>query len=99
MRNIFVIVLLLLATPVMATVGGGDIMLKNKGGDTLFSHEAHVAKVGLKCTKCHDKLFSNTKQHKKVTMKEMQRGKSCGACHNGKTAFSVRGDCIKCHKK
>ena len=32
-------------------------------------------------------------------MKEMQKGKSCGACHNGKTAFSVKGDCTKCHKK
>ncbi|WP_370543337.1 cytochrome c3 family protein [Geobacter sp. OR-1] len=23
----------------------------------------------------------------------MQKGKSCGACHNGKNAFSVIGDC------
>ncbi len=32
-------------------------------------------------------------------MKQMQQGKSCGACHNGKKAFSVKGDCVKCHKK
>jgi c(7)-type cytochrome triheme protein len=32
-------------------------------------------------------------------MKQMQKGKSCGSCHNGKVAFSVKGECIKCHKK
>jgi c(7)-type cytochrome triheme protein len=55
--------------------------------------------MGLKCTNCHDKLYTNAKQHKKNTMKQMQKGKSCGACHNGKAAFGVAGDCAKCHKK
>jgi len=32
-------------------------------------------------------------------MKAMESGKSCGACHDGKTAFSVKGDCAKCHKQ
>jgi c(7)-type cytochrome triheme protein len=32
-------------------------------------------------------------------MKEMQKDKSCGSCHNGKTAFSVKGNCATCHKK
>jgi c(7)-type cytochrome triheme protein len=83
----------------LATVGGGDITLKNKGGAVLFSHDAHVAGMGLTCTQCHDKLYTNARQHKIVSMKEMQKSKSCGACHNGKTAFSVQGDCTKCHKK
>lgn len=82
-----------------ATIGGGDVTLKNKGGDVVFSHEVHVSGAGQKCTSCHAKLYTNYKQHKKVTMKEMQKGKSCGTCHNGKTAFSVKGDCAKCHKK
>lgn len=83
----------------LAAVGGGDITLKNKGGDAIFSHEAHVAGAGLNCKDCHDKLYTNAKQHKKITMKQMQKGKSCGTCHNGKTAFSVKGNCAKCHKK
>lgn len=83
----------------LATVGGGDITLKNKGGNVIFSHEAHVAGMGLKCNECHDKLYTNAKQHKKISMKQMQKGKSCGACHNGKAAFGVTGDCAKCHKK
>lgn len=99
MRYATMIALLLVALPVMATVGGGDITLKNKGGDVMFSHETHVDGMGLACTDCHDKLYTSSKQHKTVTMKQMQTGKSCGACHNGKKAFSVKGDCAKCHKK
>jgi c(7)-type cytochrome triheme protein len=30
-------------------------------------------------------------------MVEMEQGKSCGVCHDGKGAFSVAGDCQKCH--
>ena len=53
----------------------------------------------LACTECHDKLYTSSRQHKAVTKKQMQQGKSCGACHNGKKAFSVKGDCAKCHMK
>lgn len=83
----------------LATVGGGDITLKNTGGDVVFSHDAHVEGLGQKCGECHPKLYTNPAQHKAVTMKAMQKGKSCGACHDGKKAFSVKGDCAKCHKK
>lgn len=89
----------LMASPVFAGVGGGDLTLKNKGGVVLFSHSAHVAGGGLVCVECHDKLYTNAKQHKKTTMKQMRSGKSCGACHNGTAAFSVKGECARCHKK
>lgn len=102
MKKLFVVQALLLAvvpTSAFATVGGGDITLKNTGGDVVFSHDAHVAGVGQKCRECHPNLYTNPGQHKAVTMKAMQKGKSCGTCHNGKKAFSVKGDCAKCHKK
>ena len=99
MRNLIVIVMLLVATPVLAVIGGGDITLKNKGGDVMFSHNIHVDAMTLACTDCHDKLYLSKSRHKTVTMKQMQKGKSCGACHNGKAAFSVTGNCAKCHKK
>lgn len=92
-------IVLLGAGSALAAVGGGDITLKNKGGDVIFSHEVHVGGAGQKCQECHPALFTNAKQHKAVNMKAMQKGKSCGACHDGKTAFSVQGDCAKCHKK
>jgi c(7)-type cytochrome triheme protein len=99
MRYSIMVALLLVAAPIMAAVGGGDIVLKSKGEDVLFSHEYHISGAGQKCTACHDKLYTNARQHKKVSMKDMKKGKSCGACHNGKAAFSVKGDCSKCHKK
>jgi c(7)-type cytochrome triheme protein len=83
----------------LAAVGGDDITMKSKGGDVLFRHATHVEEVALACTECHDKLYLSKGQHKVVTMKQMQKGKSCGTCHNGKKAFSVKGDCAKCHKK
>ena len=81
-----------------AKVGGGDVTIKYKKGEVVFSHDSHVGGVGLECTKCHDKLFTSSAQHKAVTMKQMQQGKSCGACHNGKAAFTVKGNCKNCHK-
>lgn len=99
MKISILIALLLAATPVLAVVGGGDITLKNKGGDVVFSHEVHVSGAGQKCSACHDKLYINDKQHRKVAMKEIRKSKSCGACHNGKKAFSVKSDCAKCHEK
>jgi c(7)-type cytochrome triheme protein len=93
------LVLALTAAPAFATIGGGDIHLANQGGAVLFSHAVHVDGVGQKCQDCHPKLFVNTKQHKTVNMKAMQKGASCGACHNGTKAFSVKGDCGKCHTK
>ena len=82
-----------------AAVGGGDVTIKYKKGEVVFSHDTHVEGMALTCTECHDKLYLSKGQHKTVTMKQMQKGKSCGTCHNGKKAFSVKSDCAKCHKK
>lgn len=92
-------IVLLGAGSALAAVGGGEVTLKNTGGDVIFSHEVHVEGMVLACTECHDKLYTSAKQHKIVAMKQMEKGKSCGACHDGKKAFSVKGDCAKCHKK
>ena len=43
------VLILLSGSVALAVVGGGDITLKNKGGDTVFSHETHVEGAGLKC--------------------------------------------------
>lgn len=100
MRLVLAAVTILLSGGVaFATIGGGDVTLKNKGGATTFSHEVHVEAAGLQCQQCHPKLYTNAKQHKAVTMKAMEQGKSCGACHNGKMAFSVKKNCESCHKK
>ena len=82
-----------------AGVGGGDLTIKNEGGDTVFSHATHVADAGLKCQECHPKLYTNTRQHRVVTMAMMEQGQSCGACHDGKAAFSVKARCESCHQQ
>jgi c(7)-type cytochrome triheme protein len=71
------------------------------GGKVVFSHDTHTSKAP-KCTDCHTKIFKMTKgQRSNPTMKEMQEGKSCGTCHDGKQAFGVTAQdtCAKCHKK
>jgi len=70
-------------------IGTGDTSVK-------FMHNTHTA--ALKCNDCHTKLFSITKGQNKITMEKMYQGQSCGACHNGKKAFSS-DQCEKCHAK
>ncbi len=88
---------LLVSTIAFAATGGGDVVITYPKGQVTFSHDSHVG-MGLECTKCHAGLFTSKSQHKTVTMKQMQQGKSCGACHNGKTAFTVKANCKNCHK-
>ncbi|SNB45333.1 cytochrome c3 family protein [Geobacter sp. DSM 9736] len=98
--NIAGVGFLMFAVTAFAVVGGGDIVLKGgKAGPAHFSHSVHVEAANTGCKECHPKLYLDVKQHKSVKMADMQKGKSCGACHNGKRAFGVKGDCAKCHKK
>jgi len=62
-----------------------------------FSHKAHLNMY--KCNDCHTRTFPLKSGNGQVTMREMQQAKSCGACHDGQTAFSVRGSCDSCHVK
>ncbi|RNC70100.1 MAG: cytochrome C [Desulfuromonadales bacterium] len=67
-------------------------------GAVIFSHSFHLGLGAYGCEDCHNALFRARTDNPNVTMKEMEKGISCGACHDGKTAFSVKGDCTKCHK-
>jgi len=84
-------------------VGGGEINYEAKGtpGPVLFSHETHVNQYKAKCTDCHTKIFKMKKESSKMTQALFAEGKFCGACHDGKKAFSAvaKADCQKCHKK
>ena len=104
------IMLLLIALPSalyavsMGEMGGmggmGGVKMVNKisirttdVGQVIFTHALH----GTRCNECHPKLFQKKNNSNHVSMKVMERGKSCGACHNGKRAFSVTSNCVKCH--
>jgi c(7)-type cytochrome triheme protein len=68
-------------------------------GKVIFSGTVHAEK-GAKCNDCHPALFPMKKAELSLTMKDMEAGKGCGACHNGTKAFGVKdpADCAKCHK-
>lgn len=72
--------------------------IEKDAGNVNFSHKNHTTLY--KCGECHTTIFNTIRSKTKVSMKEMESGKSCGACHDGKTAFSVatEKDCDKCHK-
>ena len=65
-------------------------------GKVTFSHTTHMGRY--QCSNCHTKLFSLPRGKSKVSMKAMEKGRSCGACHDGKVAFSVKANCATCHK-
>jgi c(7)-type cytochrome triheme protein len=97
-------VLVMLLVPIVAsgaTIGGGDIFFHPEGaGDVLYSHDIHVGKLGLKCKECHYQVFHTVATHVKKTMADMEKGESCGTCHNGKRAFDVKGkNCNRCHQQ
>jgi c(7)-type cytochrome triheme protein len=72
-------------------------------GTVTFSHDVHVARVG-KCTRCHMRDMKMKRGGSgRLTMEAMQEGKTCGACHDGKTtvngaAVFALDECDRCHK-
>lgn len=64
-------------------------------GDVTFSHDDHTFLYG--CVECHPDLFVPQADNPEVSMERMEQGESCGACHDDDTAFSVSGDCTRCH--
>lgn len=92
------VLILLISATALARIGGGDVVFRaGKAKDAHFSHERHVAEIGLQCTDCHDALYTTREAGKRVTMAQMRQGQSCGACHDGKVAFDVKGNCSRCH--
>ena len=73
-----------------------DVSFKTESGDVRFSHEFHLGMY--KCADCHTSHFPYKAGAKHSTMAAMETGSSCGGCHNGKDAFTVKENCDKCHK-
>ena len=72
-----------------------DLVYASRGMKSArFSHAFHTRMF--KCGECHAKRFRMQKGASGMNMNAMYGGKFCGACHDGKTAFSVT-DCNKCH--
>ncbi|MEJ2684948.1 MAG: cytochrome c3 family protein [Candidatus Sulfobium sp.] len=61
----------------------------------VFSHSVHTAMFA--CGSCHTGIFKYRKGGSGIRMDDIYKGKFCGKCHNGQTAFPST-DCQKCHK-
>ena len=94
-----VMVSFVLAGSVFAVGPGKTVELDGKGaGRVIFSGDAHKT---FKCNDCHPVLFKMKKGGDVMSMKDMNAGKLCGACHNGTKTFDVKviANCSKCHKR
>ncbi|MBT1073539.1 cytochrome c3 family protein [Pelotalea chapellei] len=92
--------LFLLVAACAGAVETKDIRFTFKHAEpVVFSHETHLIQYRNNCKICHDAIF-NLRNRRHYTMAEMEKTKSCGACHSGIKAFSVatEKDCIRCHK-
>ncbi len=93
----------LLFAPVPSSAVPEGIVLTWPDGNTgtvIFDGTVH-AKKGIHCDACHVAgLFQTKKNADKMTMADMNRGRFCGACHNGKKAFSTsdQKSCRRCHQ-
>ena len=90
---------------VSAAPPGQELQWKTPMGVVVFSGDVHM-KAGKQCTDCHDVtggnkgLFQMKYGADKMTMAQINEGKWCGTCHNGKAAFAANDpkNCTKCHQ-
>lgn len=97
----FTLILLLLAVPSipLARWVAQDVVMESEAtGPVVFSHENHLQYVGRNCPTCHNDIFNiDVSKNPEFTMDQMEKGQSCGACHNGERAFGVGDACSACH--
>jgi c(7)-type cytochrome triheme protein len=90
------LVMVMAAAQAMAVPAGKSVEWQTAMGKVTFKGDDHAGK-GLKCSECHTKIFPYKKGEMK--MADINAGKYCGVCHDGKRAFKPAGNCAKCHKK
>jgi len=84
---------------VLAVGPGKSVEFKGSSmGTVVFDGTAHK-NAGLTCSDCHNpEIFPRMKQGTvKITMNDLNAGKYCGRCHNGKKAFMIKDNCTRCH--
>lgn len=97
-RTAVTVIMVLAAAQAMAVSVGKSVEWNTSMGKVVFKGDDHAGK-GLKCAECHSKIFKMKKGATEMKMADINAGKFCGECHNGKKAFKSAGNCAKCHKK
>jgi c(7)-type cytochrome triheme protein len=90
----------LLGSVVMARAHGDSGIAAGVSVDALppatFPHWVH--RIRFQCRACHTELFEPRAGANVLRMQDIQRGKACGVCHDGTTAFRpTLGNCQRCH--
>lgn len=92
------LIVMFAAAQAMAVSAGKSVEWNSSMGKVVFKGDDHAGK-GMKCNECHSKIFKMKKGAAQMKMADLNAGKFCGECHNGKKAFNTAGNCSKCHKK
>jgi c(7)-type cytochrome triheme protein len=72
-------------------------------GVVTFRHATHVDAARPDCTTCHPSLFPIVKRTASssapapIRHADMEKGRSCGSCHDGKSGHGL-DDCGTCHQ-
>ena len=61
----------------------------------VYPHWFH--RLFYECKACHQEIVQMKRGTNSITQERIDEGKVCGACHNGKTAFSSKENCKRCH--
>ncbi len=68
-------------------------------GAVVFRHETHVEFSGRNCVACHPQTFKILRTTRATSHEDMDAGRSCGVCHDGRKAFATKDQesCASCH--
>ena len=81
-----------------------DIYYTKYVDTVVFSHQTHVADVGLQCNGCHSGTFQQkaktVEARTDFNMQGLNSGKYCGSCHSSTSnvAFAADTQCARCHR-
>lgn len=75
--------------------GLGRFTYTGAGMKTFFDHASHSKRNS--CRDCHPGIFVMKRGMNRMTMDDINKGQSCGVCHNGKRAFGA-DNCMACHE-
>jgi len=78
-------------------LAGNVLMKAKKPWAVIFKHADHLPTFA--CKECHPSIFKLGYENSRIrmTMMDMEKGKSCGACHDDRAAFTTRFNCKRCH--
>lgn len=70
--------------------------MEQKGlSPVLYPHWMH--RMMFECKVCHESIFNMQRWGNQMSHEEIDAGRQCGACHDGKLSFGSTEKCERCH--